>query len=112
LKAGQLDAGKARNVTLRLAGNSVSCQGQAYLVHFALPHFSCHITMAYAILRQNGVDLGERDSMGSVPGLSRLSSLASSVGEAILEQGAGCGPAACSHLACFGCPGPRQEQGA
>ena len=35
-----------------------------------LPNFYFHCTAAYAILRHNGVELGKRDFMGSVPGLS------------------------------------------
>ena len=68
-KANQLDGAEARDVTITLAGNAVSFQGQAYLVHFVLPNFYFHASIAYAILRQNGVDLGKRDFMGSVPGL-------------------------------------------
>jgi hypothetical protein len=57
------------DVTITLAGNPVTCKGRAYLVHFVLPNFYFHATVAYAILRHNGVDLGKRDFMGSVPGL-------------------------------------------
>ena len=36
-------------------------KGEAYLMHWALPNFFFHITMAYAILRNNGVELGKTD---------------------------------------------------
>ncbi|MFN8545277.1 MAG: DUF1993 domain-containing protein [Candidatus Binatia bacterium] len=42
-------------------------RGDDYLVHVALPNFFFHATMAYAILRHNGVDLGKMDFVGSVP---------------------------------------------
>jgi hypothetical protein len=42
-------------------------RGDDYLVHFALPNFFFHATMAYAILRHNGVDLGKMDYLGSIP---------------------------------------------
>ena len=41
--------------------------GDDYLVHVALPNFFFHATMAYAILRHNGVDLGKMDYIGSMP---------------------------------------------
>lgn len=41
--------------------------GDDYLVHVALPNFFFHATMAYAILRHNGVDLGKMDYIGSIP---------------------------------------------
>ena len=42
-------------------------RGDDYLVHVALPNFFFHATMAYAILRHNGVDLGKMDYIGSMP---------------------------------------------
>ena len=42
-------------------------RGDDYLVHLALPNFFFHATMAYAILRHNGVDLGKMDYIGSLP---------------------------------------------
>ena len=38
-----------------------------YVVHVAIPNFFFHATMAYAILRHNGVDLGKLDFVGSMP---------------------------------------------
>jgi len=42
-------------------------RGDDYLVHMALPNFFFHATMAYAILRHNGVELGKMDYIGSLP---------------------------------------------
>jgi hypothetical protein len=42
-------------------------RGDDYLAHVALPNFFFHATMAYAILRHNGVDLGKMDYIGSIP---------------------------------------------
>ncbi len=42
-------------------------RGDDYLVHVALPNFFFHATMAYAILRHNGVELGKMDYIGSIP---------------------------------------------
>ena len=42
-------------------------RGGDYLVHVAVPNFFFHATMAYAILRHNGVPLGKMDYIGSLP---------------------------------------------
>ncbi len=39
-------------------------QGQAYLTDFVLPNFYFHISIAYALLRHNGVELGKVDYLG------------------------------------------------
>lgn len=39
--------------------------GQSYLLHYGLPQFFFHITTAYAILRNNGIEIGKRDYMGT-----------------------------------------------
>jgi hypothetical protein len=39
--------------------------GEAYLLHYGLPQFFFHITTAYDILRNNGIEIGKRDYMGS-----------------------------------------------
>lgn len=41
--------------------------GHDYLVHVAVPNFFFHATMAYAILRHNGIQLGKMDYVGSLP---------------------------------------------
>jgi hypothetical protein len=65
----EVDGSEGRTVTLNIAGQSMSFQGQPYLVHFVLPNFYFHLTAAYLVLRHNGVQIGKRDFMGSVPGL-------------------------------------------
>lgn len=41
--------------------------GPDYMLQFALPNFYFHASMAYAILRHNGVPLGKSDFMGALP---------------------------------------------
>lgn len=41
--------------------------GPDYVREYALPNFFFHVAMAYGILRQNGVPLGESDYMYSLP---------------------------------------------
>jgi hypothetical protein len=42
-------------------------RGHDYLVEMAVPNFFFHVTMAYAILRHNGVPLGKMDYIGGLP---------------------------------------------
>ncbi len=42
-------------------------RGDEYLTEFAVPNFYFHVTMAYAILRHNGVAIGKMDYIGSIP---------------------------------------------
>jgi hypothetical protein len=39
-------------------------KGLDYLIGFAIPNLNFHLSMAYAILRHNGVDIGKRDYIG------------------------------------------------
>ncbi|HEY2774518.1 MAG TPA: DUF1993 domain-containing protein [Candidatus Binatia bacterium] len=42
-------------------------KGDEYLEEVAIPNFFFHATMAYAILRHNGVALGKMDYIGTIP---------------------------------------------
>ena len=42
-------------------------RGDDYLAVVAIPNFYFHVTMAYAILRHNGVELGKMDFIGEMP---------------------------------------------
>lgn len=41
--------------------------GDEYFQEFVIPNFYFHLSMAYAILRESGVNLGKQDFMGSLP---------------------------------------------
>lgn len=41
--------------------------GENYAKNHAIPNFYFHITTAYTILRMNGVDVGKKDYLGSLP---------------------------------------------
>lgn len=57
---------KDRRVSMpRWEGKTMSAT--EYLVEYALPNFYFHLTMTYALLRHNGVDLGKRDFIGHLP---------------------------------------------
>lgn len=65
VSAEQIDGSEERTVTLKLRGKEVSFRGQPYLLHFVLPNFYFHITIAYAILRHNGLAIGKMDYIGN-----------------------------------------------
>ncbi|KTD82212.1 DUF1993 domain-containing protein [Legionella waltersii] len=39
--------------------------GQQYLLHYGLPQFFFHVTTAYDILRNQGLEIGKKDYMGA-----------------------------------------------
>ena len=63
-KANQIDGSEDRKVTLKIGGQETSFLGQPYLLNFVLPNLYFHISIAYAILRHNGVDIGKKDYLG------------------------------------------------
>ena len=60
----QIDGTEEKEIVLTFGTQKFPFKGQAYLIQFALPNFYFHTSMAYAILRHNGVDVGKRDFMG------------------------------------------------
>lgn len=58
-------AGEVRISQPRWQGKSLS--GSEYVAQHVLPNFYFHVSMAYAILRNNGVDLGKADYLGALP---------------------------------------------
>jgi uncharacterized protein len=46
-----------------------SMRADDYMNQIAIPNFYFHVTMAYAILRHNGVSLGKMDFVGGLPPL-------------------------------------------
>jgi hypothetical protein len=63
--ASDIDGSEDRDITITPAGRTMHFKGQAYLVHWALPNFYFHVMTTYAILRENGVDVGKMDYLGS-----------------------------------------------
>lgn len=66
LTPGQIEGSEARDIVLKIGGNSQTLGGQAYLLHNALPNFFFHVTTAYAILRHCGVEIGKKDFIGQI----------------------------------------------
>ena len=59
-----IDGSEERKISLKVGPQEMSFKGQEYAMHFALPNFYFHTTMAYAILRHNGLDIGKKDYLG------------------------------------------------
>jgi uncharacterized protein len=65
-----IDSGQNREIVFPIGPNKMKMKGADYIFHFALPNFYFHLTTAYGILRHNGVDIGKRDFLGAVVGVS------------------------------------------
>ncbi len=59
-----LEAGLDRAIELPVRGRTKTFRGDRFLIEFALPNFFFHLTIAYAILRNEGVPLEKVDFMG------------------------------------------------
>lgn len=59
-----LEAALDRAIELPWRGRMKSFRGDRFLIEFALPNFFFHLTIAYAILRNEGVPLEKVDFMG------------------------------------------------
>ncbi|MBV8865961.1 MAG: DUF1993 domain-containing protein [Acidobacteriaceae bacterium] len=66
IKPQQLQGAETREVVLQFPQMTLKFNGLSYLTNFVLPNFFFHVTMAYALLRKNGVDLGKRDFLGPI----------------------------------------------
>ena len=65
-KPEQLDGSEDKTITIQTPRQSFSFPGLIYLRHWAIPNFFFHVTTAYGLLRQNGVELGKADFLGRV----------------------------------------------
>ena len=63
-KPAQIDGQEDRTITLKLGSNTMEFKGLPFLLTFILPNLFFHVTTAYDILRENGVDIGKRDFIG------------------------------------------------
>lgn len=61
----QIDGKEDAHIVLNLPNRQIEFKGQAYLSNFVLPNLYFHITTAYNLLRQGGVELGKNDFLGN-----------------------------------------------
>lgn len=59
-----IDGTEENNINIKLPDRELNLPGQSFVLNFATPNFYFHTTMAYAILRNAGVDVGKMDYIG------------------------------------------------
>ena len=60
-----LESGLDRTITIKHPRGSTSSSGRQFITAFAIPHFFYHLTAAYGILRNQGVQLTMGDFLGN-----------------------------------------------
>jgi uncharacterized protein len=55
----QINGSEERTVTIKMHDKEVIYTGQHYLLEIIMTHFYFHVTIAYAILRHHGVEIGK-----------------------------------------------------
>jgi hypothetical protein len=63
--ADKLAGAETRQIEWKAGPNDMKMQGDAYFGGYAVPNFYFHLSMAYAILRHNGLDIGKKDFLGA-----------------------------------------------
>lgn len=63
--ADRVDGSEGRPILLKAGPRELSFTGQTYLLEFVLPNFFFHVTIAYALLRHQGVEVGKLDYLGA-----------------------------------------------
>jgi hypothetical protein len=66
VSAAQLKDAESRAIEIKFPNGSWKFTGIAYLTDFVLPNFFFHVSMAYALLRKNGIEIGKSDYLGAI----------------------------------------------
>jgi len=61
----QIDDTETKSIDLPVGEETLTFDGQTFLLYFVLPNVYFHVTTAYDILRHCGVKVGKRDYLGS-----------------------------------------------
>lgn len=64
--AQQLKDAESRAIELKFPSSTMRFTARAYITDFVLPNLYFHISMAYALLRHNGVEIGKNDFLGAI----------------------------------------------
>ena len=62
----RLKDAESRDIEIKFPNGSWKFTGIAYLADFVLPNFYFHTSIAYALLRKAGVDIGKGDFLGAI----------------------------------------------
>ncbi|MFZ4666193.1 MAG: DUF1993 domain-containing protein [Prochlorotrichaceae cyanobacterium] len=63
--ADQIDGTETKSISLPIGKETMTFEGQPFVLYFILPNVYFHVTTAYNILRHCGVELGKRDYLGA-----------------------------------------------
>jgi hypothetical protein len=64
LKPAQFEGSEEKAITWQTRTSTRNMQGTPYLFHHVLPNVFFHVTTAYDILRQSGLEIGKQDYLG------------------------------------------------
>src|SRR5277367_63656 len=64
VSAAQLQGAEGRSIEIKFPNGAWKFTATGYLTDFVLPNFYFHISMVYALLRKNGVEIGKGDFLG------------------------------------------------
>lgn len=64
-KPAQIDGTEDKDIVVKRGDKETRYKGMQFLLGHAVPNVYFHVSMSYAILRHNGVELGKRDYLGN-----------------------------------------------
>jgi uncharacterized protein len=62
----QMQGAESRSIEIKFPNGAWKFTGLSYLTDFVLPNFYFHVSMVYALLRNNGVEVGKGDFLGAI----------------------------------------------
>lgn len=63
--AASIDGTEDKDIVIKRGEKETHYKGLQFMLGHAMPNFYFHVTMTYAILRHNGVEIGKRDFLGN-----------------------------------------------
>ncbi len=63
--AASIDGTEDKAIVIKRGEKETHYKGMQFMLGHAMPNFYFHVTMTYAILRHNGVEIGKRDFLGN-----------------------------------------------
>ena len=66
IKPEQTVGAETREIVLQFPSSTMKFTGLNYVTKFVLPNFYFHMSVAYALLRKNGIELGKGDYLGAI----------------------------------------------
>jgi uncharacterized protein len=66
VSAAQLKDAESRAIEIKFPNGSWKFTGIGYVTDFVLPNFYFHVSMVYALLRKNGIEIGKSDFLGDI----------------------------------------------